>query len=436
MKTLDINVYEAAQERLRTVFAEFDNIYVSFSGGKDSGLLLNLCLDYMQAHGISKPIAVMHQDFEAQYTATTEYVTRTLTAHPLRHLMRPYWLCLPMACKTATSQFEQYWYPWQEDKRELWTRPMPDYPCVIHLGNHTFDFYHDGITQEDIYRRFGDWYCRHECGGKGRTIGLIGIRAQESLNRRRAVNADKNTHEGLPWTTHNPDGTYTGYPLYDWRVEDVWTANARYGYNYNRIYDTFHYAGLTPAQMRVASPFNDWAVGALNLYRVIEPDLWAKFLGRVRGANFSAIYGNSKAVAWKHIDLPPGHTWQSFVAFLLDTLPPETRKTYQEKFATSIKFWRDKGGVLSDSTIEQLQAMGIKCRRSGKTSNYKTDKSPVIFDEYPDDAPVEDFAMVPSYKRMAICILKNDHLCKYMGFSQTKEEAARRKAAIEKYKNL
>ena len=313
---------------------------------------------------------------------------------------------------------------------------MPDYPCVINLKNHDLDFYYEGITQEEIYKNFGAWYQRHECGNKGKTISLIGIRAQESLNRYRAVITDKNTHNGLPWTTHNPDDTYTGYPLYDWKVDDVWTANARFGYDYNQIYDTFHYAGLSPAQMRVASPFNDWAIGTLNLYRVIEPNLWAKFLGRVQGANFAALYGNSKAVAWKHIDLPPGHTWQSFVAFLLDTLPPKSREAYQKKFATSISFWREKGGVLSDATITQLQEMGIACHRSGKKSNYKTDKSPVIFEEYPDDAPVDDFALVPSYKRMAICILKNDHLCKYMGFSPGKDENDRRKAALEKYQNL
>ena len=41
-KYLEKNVYEALQDRLKFIFDNFDNIYVSFSGGKDSGLLLNM----------------------------------------------------------------------------------------------------------------------------------------------------------------------------------------------------------------------------------------------------------------------------------------------------------------------------------------------------------------------------------------------------------
>jgi len=42
------NVYEAFQQRMHFIFTEFDNIFVSFSGGKDSGLLLNLTLDFQK----------------------------------------------------------------------------------------------------------------------------------------------------------------------------------------------------------------------------------------------------------------------------------------------------------------------------------------------------------------------------------------------------
>lgn len=47
---LNQNVYEAFLERMHFLFKEFDNIYLSFSGGKDSGLLLNLVLDFKKKY--------------------------------------------------------------------------------------------------------------------------------------------------------------------------------------------------------------------------------------------------------------------------------------------------------------------------------------------------------------------------------------------------
>ena len=93
------NVYEALQERLRFLFEEFDNIYISFSGGKDSGLLLNLVLDFRRKYFPWKVIGVFHQDFEAQYTVTTEYVERTFER--IKQEAELYWVCLPMATRTA-----------------------------------------------------------------------------------------------------------------------------------------------------------------------------------------------------------------------------------------------------------------------------------------------------------------------------------------------
>src|SRR5699024_10931612 len=109
------NVYEALQERLHFLFGEFENIYVSFSGGKDSGLLLNMLLDFKKKYYPYRTIGMFHQDFEAQYTVTTEYVERTFKR--LEGEVEQYWVCLPMATRTAVSSYEMYWYPW-DDKKE------------------------------------------------------------------------------------------------------------------------------------------------------------------------------------------------------------------------------------------------------------------------------------------------------------------------------
>ena len=75
------NVYELAQERLKVIFNEFDNIYVSFSGGKDSGVLLNMCIDYIRKNNLKIRLGVFHMDYEIQYKMTIDYVDRILEAN-------------------------------------------------------------------------------------------------------------------------------------------------------------------------------------------------------------------------------------------------------------------------------------------------------------------------------------------------------------------
>lgn len=76
----------------------------------------------------------------------------------------------------------------------------------------------------------------------------------------------------------------------------------------------------------------------------------------------------------KSIRLPEGYTWKSFMEFLLSTLPEHTRNRYLAKLKTSIRFWKEKGGVLSDEVIQKLKDRNIPIQ-IGDSSNYKTEKS-------------------------------------------------------------
>lgn len=430
-KYLDINVYEATQNRLKYIFDNFDNIYVSFSGGKDSGLLLNLVLDYKRRHNITKKIGVFHQDFEAQYQATTDYVENMF----LKNLddIVPYWVCIPQGSRCAVSNYQMYWYPWDDLKEEEWVRPMPKYDFIINLKNHPFDFYRYKMAQEDFYAEFGQWYARNH---PGNTICLLGLRADESLNRFRAYASDhKITFGDGKWTTKMGERFYHGYPLYDWATKDVWVANGKFEFEYNKIYDLFYKAGLSIHQMRVASPYHESAKDSLNLYRVLDPQTWVKVVARVQGANFGAIYGNTKVLGSKRFNLPKGHTWRSYVKFLLATLPDEIRENYIAKFKTSIRFWWKHGGVVNEEAIKELEACNYRIRNRGKGN--RSTKDQIVFLGTPDDTDdIKSTIDIPSWKRMAICILKNDHLCKYMGFAQTKKQSERERELIEKYKNL
>ena len=80
----------------------------------------------------------------------------------------------------------------------------------------------------------------------------------------------------------------------------------------------------------------------------------ARLVGRVQGANFGAIYGKTKAMAYHSLSLPKGHTWESYTKFLLDTLPSRLRKNYIKKFQTSIEFWHKTGGGLEEGSLVDL----------------------------------------------------------------------------------
>lgn len=413
------NVYDALQERLKFIFEEFDHIFVSFSGGKDSGVLLNMVLDFQQKHYPDKIIGVFHQDFEAQYTVTTEYVERTFER--IKDKVEPYWVCLPMATRTALSSYQMFWYPWDDTMEDSWVRPMPQHPFVINLKNNPITTYHYRMHQEDLAKQFGRWY-RIAHGGK--TVCLLGTRADESLQRYSGILNKKYGYKNECWISKQFKDVWAASPIYDWSNNDVWHANYLFGYDYNKLYDLYYMAGLKPDQMRVASPFNDYAKDSLHLYRIIDPEIWAKLIGRVHGANFTSIYGRTKAMGYRNLTLPEGHTWQSYTKFLLDTLPVRLKNNYIRKFNTSIEFWHKTGGGLEEHVIQELLDHGYNIRRNG-VSNYTVMKnSRIIFlDKIPDHTDdIKSSKDIPSWKRMCYCILKNDHTCRFMGFGISKQQ--------------
>ena len=427
---LTINVYDALQERFHYLFQEFDNIYISFSGGKDSGVLLNMLMDFKRANYPDRTIGLFHQDFEAQYSVTTQYIDRTFKR--LLPEVEAYWVCLPMATRTALSSYEMYWYPWDDTKKDIWVRPMPEYPYVINL-EHPFTHYRYQMHQEDLAKQFGRFY--KETHGNKKTVCLLGMRADESLQRYSGFLNKKYGYNGLFWISQQFKDVWCASPLYDWTVNDIWTANYRFSYDYNHLYDLYYKAGLTPDQMRVASPFNEYSKDSLNLYRVIDPEIWTKLVGRVQGANFGAIYGRTKAMGYRSVTLPEGHTWQSYTRFLLATLPKRLQSNYIKKFNTSIEFWHKTGGGLSEETIRELEEHGYPIQRNG-VSNYTLDrKSRVIFTgKIPDDTDdIKSSKDILSWKRMCMCILKNDHICRSMGFGLSRQEQKRVDLIKQKY---
>lgn len=390
----DASVLDAARSRIAYAFDHLERVYVSFSGGKDSTVLLHLVMDEAVKRG--RTVGVLVIDLEAQYSATIEHV-RAMANLYAGHV-ELHWVCLPMLLRNAVSNYEPRWCCWDPDKRDMWVREAPE--CAV-TDPAAYPFFESRMEFEEFMVLWGAWY------SQGRpTGGFVGIRADESLNRFRTIaSRSKEMLNARRFTTRVDGELYNVYPLYDWRTEDIWRYHARHPDRpHNPIYDRMHQAGVPLSHQRLCQPYGDDQRRGLWLYHLLEPQTWFRVVARVNGANGGAIYveETGNITGYNKITKPAGHTWESFARLLLGSLPKQTREHYATRFRVFIAGWKKRG-----------YADGI-----------------------PDEAPkvLEDKQWAPSWRRMCKVLLRNDWWCKGLGLVQPKSAAYDRYMTLRKEK--
>jgi predicted phosphoadenosine phosphosulfate sulfurtransferase len=379
------DVLTAARERIAWVFDRFPRIYLSFSGGKDSTVMLHLVMSEAVKRGVK--VGVLFVDLEGQYKLTIDHIQQCYDMYA-EHI-EPYWVCLPIHLRNAVSVYETHWVCWEKSKEEAWIRHPPEM-AITDTGY--FPFFRPGMEFEEFVPEFGAWY------GKGELCAcFVGIRTDESLNRFRTISSKtKSMLEAKSWTTlvAGAENVYNIYPLYDWRTEDLWTYHGRYpNHPHNRLYDRMYQAGLSIHQMRICQPYGDDQRRGLWLFHIIEPETWARIVARVNGANSGALYvqETGNVTGYRAISKPASHTWESFSRLLVNSMPPKTKEHYLNKIAFFRKWWMDRG-----------YPQGI-----------------------PDEGPydLEQARKIPSWRRICKSLLRNDYWCKGLSFTQHKSEA-------------
>lgn len=321
---IDKNVYEAAVDRIEYLFGEFDRVLVAFSGGKDSGVMLEIAYDYAKEHGCLDRLGMYYMDFEAQYSQTIDYISETFQR---LDSIDCYWLCLP--CKVNSSlDAGETWYPWNPDDRGSWLRDYPDSPYLVTVetAKEMGFSYKTDMLGRNVRVKFGEWYAKTH----GKTAVLVGIRADESLHRYNAVVNRKHMYKDNRWISDIERGKATAYPLYDWTTDDVWAYYSKTGKPYNGLYDDYYRIGIPLAEMRVAHPFCFHGVDVLKHYKTLDPKMWERMVVRYGEANFAAIYGGTEAMGFNGINLPDGHTWESYYKHLMSSLTDDLRKYYED----------------------------------------------------------------------------------------------------------
>ncbi|MCU0506382.1 MAG: phosphoadenosine phosphosulfate reductase family protein [Chloroflexi bacterium] len=310
----DADVLTLARERTRVAFDRFDHIVVSFSGGKDSTAVFNLAYDEAQARG--QRLRVVFFDEEAIPYETEDYVRR-VAALPGVDME---WYCVPVKHRNACSREHPWWYPWAPEDRHLWVRPMPPEAITTIPG-----YPNDEPSKRLIIPDLNGLLHPVSLGNVGL---LMGIRADESVNRRRSITH----HLHDPWMVHYTAGAtekgnvWKVYPIYDWVTSDVWLAPATLGWDHNRAYDAMELSGIPHKAQRCAPPYGEEPLRNLDMYAVCFPDIWDAMTARVPGAAAGARYSRTELWSFgSQPQKPVGMPWTEFITHYVDRQPADYR---------------------------------------------------------------------------------------------------------------
>jgi len=331
------NVYDAAIERLTFLFNNFDNICFSFSGGKDSSVTVQLGAKV--ARKLKKKFSVMYLDLEAMFEETTKHV------HDVKESIKDvcsnfYWVCLPIVEENSLSSLNPEFITWDESAKDVWVRNMPE--GAINLDNNPFPFYENLMSFEDFVADYSKWFSSKS---KGVSAIVVGIRTDESLRRFLAIISEgKATFQDKKWTTKTIEKLYSVYPIYDWKVKDIWGAVAKDDLLYNKVYDYMWKNGVPLSRQRICQPFGNAQKAGIDQFKSIEPNTWEKLLKRVTGVNFGAIYCRTSLLGTIKSMKPKHMTWEQYAVFLLESIgmyEPLIMQRYYRKIKYYLK-WEEK----------------------------------------------------------------------------------------------
>jgi predicted phosphoadenosine phosphosulfate sulfurtransferase len=305
-----IDVLQAARDRMSLIFDNFDTVNVSISSGKDSTVLYYLALQEAIKRG--RKIQVFFLDQEAEYAATIDIIRKAMV-HPN---VIPVWYQVPLYMTNSTSYTDYFLYAWGEG--EQWMRSKD--PIAIH-----------SIDQEypkRFYEFFG-WYEKKDPNA----AYLVGLRAEESITRYRAVTKFCGWG-GLKWSTTSGQ-IQKFYPIYDWSVYDVWKFIYDYNLPYNKIYDLMYWDNQSIySKMRVSNLIHEKSYKCLIDLPRYEPDTFNTLSKRISGISTAARYASEKMM-FNNSQLPSHYsTWEEFRNFLLTNIPTdEHRDKFIRRFA-------------------------------------------------------------------------------------------------------
>ena len=312
---LDEDVFESSIKRLEYLFDEFDEVVVSFSGGKDSTVILNLALQVAERKN-KLPLTVMFIDQEAEWDAVVKYVRRVMNDERVN----PHWLQVPIKLFNATSMSNPWLNCWQDG--EEWMREKEP------------DSIKENVYKTDRFHGIFPKYLKHHYPDKSVAL-LGGVRAEESPNRRAGLTVGQ-TYKHITYGKKYDEkrNHYVFNFIYDWSYKDIWKAIHDNKWDYCKIYDEFYRYGIPPIKMRVSNLHHETAVDQLYYLHEMEADTWNKLNSRLKGINQTKHMSKKEMFATRELPFM-FQTWKEYRNYLVDNLiqTEERKLLFHKKFA-------------------------------------------------------------------------------------------------------
>lgn len=337
------NVYVAAKKRLNYLFDEFEDIYVSVSGGKDSTVALFMTLEVARERG--RKIGLFFLDQEFEYESTVNLIREWMKLPDVI----PYWLQAPLKMYNANSPTMPYVITWDESRHDTWMRERePDSMHIKTFGKS--DRFHETLEE------FTDWR-QQETGLK--TCCITGMRAEESFNRFRATTSGL-TYKNITWGRRNGE-TVTFHPFYDWTFRDVWKYICDNKIKYNSVYDKFYQLSVPIKDMRVSNLIHEYTIATVIYLAEVEPQTYEKLTRALPGISTSAKFGED----FFPEKLPEMFTsWKEYRDYLVETV---VAPQYRDGFK---KVWE---GQADDERVYRMNC--IECIKSDVTHTVHNDRT-------------------------------------------------------------
>lgn len=270
----NIDVVTAARGRICNALNSGRGVSLSVSGGKDSITLQHLVYkEILSGRAKKDKLRVVFIDEEAMFNDVIENVF-TWRSKWLNIGVPFHWYCMEFKHFNClnTLETDETFITWDRYQECKWVRKLPPFSIRYHSKHK---------PRIDTYQSFLGRV------NKGR-VSLIGLRADESIQRLKALSRTKGFYNKEARAKSSKV-----YPIYDWSDRDVWLYIKNNDISFPKTYLYLYMCGLPRRSLRISQFFSADTVKSLAPMSEFDQNLLKRITKREKNAYLPILYHGS-----------------------------------------------------------------------------------------------------------------------------------------------